>query len=379
MEQIGRIRLMTSQPDQGAFAFEFASATPNSDDLPSFDVSLLGLSGVEGLGRESIKALIQSFGGDLGKVWDTSTEDVRSALSSAGIPASAALAAKITANSGALVAQGESKTAELASRQVHVLPSSKIPVQLRGIPDAPSWLFVQGKASTLQERPAVAVVGTRKPSKAGLRAAELVAKIIAAYPITLVSGLAEGIDQQAHRASLREGVRNVAFLGHGINMVFPASTKSVREQIVKKGGAVVSEYLPDEHSRRSSFVERNRLQAGLADIVIPVEATSRSGTAHTVRFAGKYSRQVVGMRWGNSGGILDDLERDKFLLIDIFTPQGRKKLDKLLRKLADQYGRKTYALSLLERRLLSEAESREVRSEDVDRLRRTLEKIVEKH
>ncbi|MDP9440548.1 MAG: DNA-processing protein DprA [Actinomycetota bacterium] len=376
-ERIGRIATMTSQPDQGAFAFEFSTSTPSARNLPSFDVSLLALSGVEDLERRSIKALIRFFNGDLGKVWDNSLEDVRVALSSADVPATA-LAAKITANPDALVAQGASKAAELARRRVRVLAPSDIPVQLRGIPDAPSWLFVQGEVNVLAERPVVAVIGTRRPSQAGLRAARLIAKMIAAYPITLVSGLAEGIDEEAHSASLREGVRNVAFLGHGINRVFPASTKPVRERIVKQGGAVVSEYSPDERSRKSYFVERNRLQAGLADMVIPVEATSRSGTAHTVRFAREYGRRVVGIRWRNSNGILDKLERDKVPLVDIFTPHGRKKLDKMLRDLADEHGRTTFALSLVERRLLSEAESREVRSEDVDRLRRTLEKIVDK-
>ncbi len=368
--------MMTSQPDQGAFAFEFATSTPSARDRPSFDVSLLALSSVEDLERKSLKALLRFFNGDPGKVWVSSLEDVRAALGSADV--SAALAAKITADPGALVAQGTSKAAELARRRVRVLAPSDIPAQLRGVPDAPSWLFVQGEVNGLAERPVVAVVGTRRPSQAGLRAARLLAKMIAAYPITLVSGLAEGIDEEAHSASLREGARNVAFLGHGINRVFPASTKSVREQIVKQGGAVVSEYLPDEHSRKSYFVERNRLQAGLADIVIPVEATSRSGTAHTVGFARKYGRQVVGIRWRNSNGILDELERDKFPIVDIFTPHGRRKLDKMLRNLADQHGRATFALSLVERRLLSEAGSREIRSEDVDRLRRTLETIVDK-
>ena len=99
-----------------------------------------------------------------------------------------------------------------------------------------------------------------------------------------------------HRTSVSEGVRNLAFLGHGINIVFPQETAQTRDRILKAGGAVATEYLPNEHYQKRYFVERNRLQAGLADFVIPVEAHPTGGTAHTVRFARQLGKPVIGIR-----------------------------------------------------------------------------------
>ncbi|MER5537755.1 DNA-processing protein DprA [Streptomyces mirabilis] len=166
-------------------------------------------------------------------------------------------------------------------------------------------------------------------------AAEAAVRTMAAYPITLVSGLANGIDAAAHQAALRDGVRNVAFLGHGIAIVFPAETADVRVRIIRTGRAVATEYLSEEHFRKAQFVQRNRLQAALADIVVAAEDERGDGTAHTVRFASAYRRPVIGFTWpAPVTWLLSSVKSPTGQLIDIFSAAGRRSFDTLCRGIA---------------------------------------------
>ncbi len=340
-------------------------------------VALLALGNVRGLGFKSLKKLVNDLGDELPLFLEAPHATILERLEECKIPGAKKLADEIASNTAKLVQAGESDYRQLASRGVTVVPPSGLPDRLRtGISSPPLWLFVEGDASLLETRPAVAVVGTRTPTKEGLRAVSIVSQILAPYPILLVSGLAEGIDEEAHRVSLAEGVKNLAFLGHGINQMFPAKTKEVRRRIVEDGGAVVSEYLPNEHPSKSYFVERNRLQAGLADLVIPVEAKPTGGTAHTIRFARQYTRRVVGIRWNGANGIIAELERAGDTVIDIKTQLGCRQLDGLIRGLVESVGMQAYPLSRAEGRLLSEIRSRETRPEDITRLIDNLQGIL---
>lgn len=340
----------------------------------AFDFTLLALSNIKGLGRKGLSALVDAFRGDLGKVWKAPTQRIQKALLEAKVPASDQILSTIQNEQGYLLEKAGHQLVELQDKSVHIIPFKELPKNLRSIPDPPRWLFVQGDPQVLYHRPAVAIVGTRKPTERGKSAAGYVARLLAPYPITLVSGLAEGIDEVAHRESLAEGVKNVAFLGHGINFVFPASTKDLRTLIIDRGGAVVTEYLPNDHYQKSYFVERNRLQAALANIVIPVEANPRGGTAHTIRFARKYGRQVIGIKWRGANGILEELEREGSPIIEITNPPGSKQLDQIFRKLAKLSRHKTYSLATLERRVLREIQFRDVPASDIDHLIRTLKR-----
>jgi DNA protecting protein DprA len=349
------------------------------DEAPSpvntaFDFTLLALGSIKGLGRKGLAALVDVFKGDLGKVWKAPTQRVQQALLEAKVPASDQILSTIQNEQEILLERAGEQLVTLQSKGVHIISFKKLPKSLKSIPDPPRWLFVQGDPEVLYHRPAVAVVGTRKPTERGKSAAGYVARLLAPYPITLVSGLAEGIDEVAHRESLAEGVKNVAFLGHGINFVFPASTGDLRKLIVDRGGAVATEYLPNDHYQKAYFVERNRLQAALASIVIPVEANPRGGTAHTIRFARKYNRQVVGIKWRGANGILEDLEREGTTIIEITNPAGSKQLDQIFRSLARASRHKTYGLATLERRVLREIQFRAIPPSDIDHLIRTLKK-----
>jgi DNA processing protein len=173
--------------------------------------------------------------------------------------------------------------------------SPDYPSQLLDLPSAPHWLFVQGSVDVLH-RPSIAVVGTRKPSEDGLFLGQYVGACFREWGALTVSGLALGIDQQAHELSLRAGVPTIAFLGTGIFSEYPKGSATLRERILTAGGAIVTEYLPRETYSADNFVKRNRLQAALSRVLIPVEWNFKSGTAHTVRFAASLKRPIVCLR-----------------------------------------------------------------------------------
>lgn len=169
------------------------------------------------------------------------------------------------------------------------------PRALLDLEDPPYWLFVQGNVAILRA-PSVAIVGTREPSADGLWLAEYVGLTLQHWGHPTVSGLAVGIDQAVHNASLTAGVPTIAVLGTGITADYPKNAGPLRQKIVSAGGAVVSEYLPNDSYSAMNFVRRNRLQAALARALIPVEWKERSGTAHTVRYAAGLGRAIAGLR-----------------------------------------------------------------------------------
>lgn len=166
------------------------------------------------------------------------------------------------------------------------------PEKLRAIPDAPHWIFVQGNPSILTQ-PAIAVVGTRRPSDDGIFLTKFVMAAISKLNCVSVSGLALGIDQACHAESIRYSIPTIAVLGTGILNNYPKGSDILREEILVGGGAIVSEYLPNQSYSPESFVRRNRLQAALGDVLIPVQWSPKSGTAHTVRYANSYGKKII--------------------------------------------------------------------------------------
>jgi DNA processing protein len=173
--------------------------------------------------------------------------------------------------------------------------SAEFPNSLRDLSDAPQWLFVQGNIEVLH-RPSVTVVGTREPSPDGLWLADFVGANLGIWGASTVSGLALGIDQMVHRWSLRNKVPTIAFLGTGIFSDYPKGSGDLRANIIREGGTIVTEYLPNESYSAENFVRRNRLQAALGSVLVPVEWSPKSGTAHTVRYASSLGRPIAALR-----------------------------------------------------------------------------------
>lgn len=350
---------------------------PSQTPTVPFGVALLALGSLNGLGQKGLHSLVTRFGDDLGRVLLQPHAELTTTFKESGINGADKFAATVASNPSEIIQKAESELRWLEGRNVRVVPPSRLPERLRSINgDSPKWLFVEGKVDVLDNRPVVAVVGTRNPTEEGCEAARIIATILAPYPVLMVSGLAEGIDCNAHYHSLNMGVTNLAFLGHGINLVFPEETADIRRTIVEKGGAVVSEYLPKQHYQKRQFVERNRLQAALADLVIPVEAAASSGTAHTIRFARRYHRPLVGMNWKGANGIVDDLRANKDRLVDIFTSAGQKELDQLVKDIVVARNADPYPFKNLERVALREFANRTYTEADVHRLVQALTKVA---
>lgn len=157
---------------------------------------------------------------------------------------------------------------------------------------APLWLFAKlGEPGVLQ-RPAVAVVGTRRASLDGLTSAQRIGRMLGEHGVAVVSGLARGIDQAAHRGALEAGGPTVGVLGAGLAVDYPRGDRQLRDAVQAAGG-LVTEYTPDQPPRPRHFLWRNRIIAGLADLTVVAEGRARSGALTTARLAGELGRQVM--------------------------------------------------------------------------------------
>ena len=159
---------------------------------------------------------------------------------------------------------------------------------------APIILYCKGDISLLKSE-CLAVVGTRRATRYGKDVGSRIVKDCATEGITIVSGLAEGIDTIAHKATLEVGGKTIAVLGGGINNIYPSSNVVLADEIVSKGGLLVSEYKPNEPSLTYHFPVRNRIIAGLSKAVFIVEATEKSGSMHTKNYALEYNREVFAL------------------------------------------------------------------------------------
>lgn len=168
----------------------------------------------------------------------------------------------------------------------------QFPHNLSSIPDRPYWLFIQGEISNLHLK-SVAVIGSRKASDDGIFLTRMVIAALAGKGLPTISGLASGIDQIVHSESLRYGIPTVAVLGTGINQNYPKGSGVLRAEIIRRGGTIITEYLPNQTYSSENFVRRNRLQAALCDTLVPTEWNIKSGSAHTVEFASKFGKKIA--------------------------------------------------------------------------------------
>lgn len=176
-------------------------------------------------------------------------------------------------------------------RTVYLEPGHALwPPELDNIPNPPAELWGRGRLELLATRPRVALVGSRSPTRYGEEQARRFAGALAARGVTVVSGLARGVDSAAHRAALDVEGRTIAVLGSAVDRPWPATELVDR---VAADGLVLSEYSPGTPPARHHFPLRNRLIAGLSDVVVVVEAAYRSGSLITARWGADQGREVL--------------------------------------------------------------------------------------
>jgi DNA processing protein len=166
------------------------------------------------------------------------------------------------------------------------------PDRLRAIPDPPPVLFIQGTLAALCTERVVAVVGTREPTQFGCSATEEIVAALAKQKWTVVSGLAKGIDSFAHGAALKHHTPTAAVMAGGLDRIYPKQNEEMARAIVDQAGALLSEQRWGQGPTRAAFVQRNRIQSGLAAALLVVQTGISGGTMHTVRHAASQGRPI---------------------------------------------------------------------------------------
>jgi len=164
------------------------------------------------------------------------------------------------------------------------------PQRLKYLPDSPPLIYYRGNASLNPER-SVAIVGTRKPSPQGLRFCEELVEGLLPYGVTIISGLAFGIDVAAHRACLELGLPTLGIVAHGLGKVYPPQHQSVARSMMDQGG-LLSEYPSGTLPDRERFPMRNRIIAGLCDALIVIETQRKGGSMISAKMANDYNKDV---------------------------------------------------------------------------------------
>lgn len=179
----------------------------------------------------------------------------------------------------------------LSNIQTVTIFDQHYPEQLKHIYDPPLVLYCIGNIDLLHTRPAISVIGTRKPSNEGPQKLHFILAPLIYHEWTIVSGLAYGIDRYAHEITLKYNGNTIAVLGSGFHHLYPVAHKELFDKITKEG-LVITEYPPHVRARKHHFPERNRIVSGLTGATLVIEAEERSGTNITVELALEQGREV---------------------------------------------------------------------------------------
>jgi DNA processing protein len=243
----------------------------------------IGFSRVPGIGPVRLRALLDHFG-DVAEAWGATTATLRAlGLDRRTIESLVAVRGKLD-----LSAELE-RVAKLGVK-VLTWDSPSYPSLLINIPDPPPVLYVKGEILSRDEW-ALAVVGTRGATVYGREATRALVAGLAASGVTIVSGLARGIDTHAHEIALDAGGRTIAVLGSGIDIIYPAQNRNLAQRVVQNG-ALVSEYPLGTKPEGRNFPRRNRIISGLSLGVLVVEGSEGSGALITADYAADQGREV---------------------------------------------------------------------------------------
>ena len=253
------------------------------DSLPDSD-SLLLLNGIPNLGPVTLGRLREKFGNDPRSILRA---DRRKLASVHGVGDKIVDSILDPGNPDWLAKEKQ----RLETAKVAFLGSESFPPLLHEIYDPPIGLYLAGQ---LPPGPYLSIVGTRKPTLYGLRFARELAQQLAEIGFCIVSGMARGIDTAAHEGALDAGGKTLAFLGCGIDVVYPPENLDLYRRIIEQGG-VASEFPFGRKPDRYTFPKRNRLVAGISDGIMVIESASSGGSLITAQFAADQGRTVFAL------------------------------------------------------------------------------------
>jgi len=238
-----------------------------------------------GVGREHARRLLTAFGSP-----DAVLSAPASALREAVGPALAKALAERPDAFDQRLAQARDWLTSATDRHVIALGDPRYPQRLLESPDAPLLLYLQGDLTKLGQ-PSLAMVGSRRATAQGLDTARSFAAALAQGGLTIISGLAQGIDKAAHEGALDTDAGTIAVVGNGLDRVYPAAHRDLAHRIAQRG-LLVSEYAPGTPPLPEHFPQRNRIISGLSLGTLVVEAALRSGSLITARLASEAGREV---------------------------------------------------------------------------------------
>ncbi len=264
------------------------SSIDEFDDVDASDVaSTLQLAMLPGLGPRTLTLLLERFG-DPGAVLSAGAGELASVRRVGPKLVHAIRTAPHHIDVPSIIRWCNDHQTTIVCRDTEFYPRS-----LDDLSDAPPVLFVRGQV-TVDDDLAVAIVGTRHATTYGLKQAERFGYSLAKAGVTVVSGLARGIDGAAHAGALHAGGRTIAVLGSGLGQIYPSEHLALAEAVAADG-ALVSEFAPDAKPRSGMFPQRNRLIAGMSLATLVIEAPDRSGALITARLASEQNRNVLAL------------------------------------------------------------------------------------
>lgn len=203
------------------------------------------------------------------------------------------IASEICSKKVLAIAEIELKDCVKKNIEILYFKSSNYPSRLANLPDSPIVVYQMGNIDW-EDRFILSVVGTRKPSQHGIEALNKILEGIKEYNPIIVSGLAFGIDAEAHHFCLKNNLRTAGIMAHGLGSIYPADHRELAEKISRQG-ALLSEYPWSVRAEKEFFPMRNRIIAGLSDGVLVVETAERGGSMITAQLANDYHREVMAL------------------------------------------------------------------------------------
>jgi DNA processing protein len=327
----------------------------------------VGFNLVRGIGAVRLQALIDHFG-DAASAWVANPEDLRAA----GLGSK--LVERLTELRSTLDLNKLWDRIEAQGITVLTWQDESYPSRLKEIDQPPPVLYVRGQLVPDDDF-SVAVVGTRRVTPYGRQVTDELASLLAGSGITVISGLARGVDSAAHHAALRSGGRSLAVLGSGVDRIYPSENRMLAEQIITHG-AILSDYPVGTAPEATNFPPRNRIISGLSLAVVVVEAGETSGALITAEFAAEQGREVFAV----PGSVLAPQSKGTNKLIQngaqpLLTPQDLLQALNLTRVGAQKSARRQLPTDEVESKLLQTLGSEPMH---VDELRNATGLPVEK-
>lgn len=281
-------------------------------------LSIAALSAIKGIGFKTIAGLYDR--GILATIWDMNRQEIEKIAGDLTRKHCPQFADIVTDSKVMLLDKGKSECEKLTKRGVAFV--------LRGYTDYPSsllrlnipprWLFVIGNVEALYSKGIIGIIGSRDASYEGCRIAHALAKEMVSRNLVVLSGLAKGIDAEAHRGAIEFYGQTIGILGHGFEATYGAANDYLWPEIIERDGAIVSEYYIYDTPSRETFLRRNEIQAALSNVIIPVECPDlASGTGATIRRGTTLGTSIAGVSWDTLNKNSLFATRDNLLSLNI--------------------------------------------------------------